>query len=98
MNERKLNQLFEAERPIQPPAVSGKFAGDVMRAIRRSSADSVSLADQLEALFPKIAFATILLIGLCVAGDFLSSLLNLPSLSDGVTQLSQQWLFTGNGI
>ena len=98
MNE-KLKQLFEAARREPAPAPGDAFEASVMRSIRRETpAGPASLFDQLGLLFPRLAFAAVMLIAVCVAGEFLSSALSLPSLSEGVAQLSDQWLFTVNGI
>jgi len=102
MNERKLNQLFGAARKETPPWPEAGFENLVLTAIRhepRLKAPSpVSLSDQLGALFPRLAWAAVLVVGLCVAADFGLGALDVPSLTDGVAQISAQWLFTANGL
>ena len=99
MKDKKLNRLFEAARSQPAPAPSENFADDVLHAVRREpSPNRDSLLEQLTALFPRLAFAAVLAIGLFIGSDFLMTAFNLPSLSDGVAQLSDQWLLIGNGI
>ena len=94
MNERKLNQLFAAARNAAAPAPSENFESRVLREIRRApAAEAVSVFDELNRLFPKLAFAAVAVIAICVACEFA---LTLPGLADGVAQLSDQWLFAAN--
>jgi hypothetical protein len=94
MNERKLNKLFEAARNEMPPAPSYDFEARVMRAIGRlPESEESSLTDQLNFLFPRLAFAAGAVIVVCVAGELA---LNLPDLTEGVAQISDQWLFAAN--
>jgi len=102
MNEQKLNRLFGAARRESPPSPETGFENLVMSAIRgeqRSCAtEPVSLRDQLGALLPHLAWAAVLVVGLSVAADFGLAALGVPNLTDGVVQLSEQWLFTANGF
>lgn len=99
MKETKLKQLFEAARRQTAAAPPDDFADDVLRAARRQGApEAFSILDQLALLFPRVAFAAVVLIGCCVAGDLLLSMFNVPNLGEGLAQLSDQWLLTGNGI
>ena len=94
MNERKLNKLFEAARNEMPPAPSDNFEARVRRAIcRLPESEENSLTDQLNFLFPRLAFAAVAVIVVCVAGEWV---LNLPDLTEGVAQISDQWLFAAN--
>ena len=94
MNERKLNKLFEAAGNEMPPVPSDDFESRVMRAIcRPPESEENSLTDQLNFLFPKLAFAAVAVIVVCVAGELA---LNLPGLTEGVAQISDQWLFAAN--
>ena len=52
-----------------------------------------SLFDQLGELFPRLALAATLVIGLCVAADLCLSTLAPMDLSESVAQVSEQWLF-----
>jgi len=86
---------------LSPPATSAGFEADVMRAIRhepvQAGQQTVSIFDQLNLLFPKLACAAVLVIGICVAGDYIASAYS-PSLTDGVAQLSDEWLFAAKGF
>jgi len=98
MNDDKLGKLFAAARKENPPAPAAGFDFLVMQAIKHQPAPrAATVADQLNALFPRLAWAAIAAIALCVAGDWLDANAQ-TSLTDGVTQLSQQWLLTGDGL
>jgi hypothetical protein len=97
MNESKLKRLFETARNEPSPAPGAGFEAQVMRAIRHEGKEEPgSLFDQLNRLFPRVAWAAVVVIGLCVAGDLAASALHLPGLTDGLAQLSDQWLFAVN--
>src|SRR4051812_45710709 len=99
MNDQKLEKLFEAARREPVPPAPDHFASGVVRAIRREpSLNRDSIWEQLAGLFPRLACAAVLVIGLCIASDFLLTAFHLPDLAEGVTQLSDQWLLAGNGI
>jgi anti-sigma-K factor RskA len=102
MNEQKLIKLFAAARNETAPAPSADFAVDVLRAVRReqtvSSAKTFSIFDQLNLLFPKLALAAAAVIVLGVAADFGLTAAGVPDLSDGVSQISAQWLLTPTGF
>lgn len=102
MNERKLKQLFDAARKEIPPAPADDFDQRVMQSVRREPAPAerpgLSLFDQLNLLFPHLAWAAAAVIVLCIAGELVAAALNLPDISDGVAQLSDQWLSTGTGF
>jgi hypothetical protein len=98
MNEDKLEKLFAAVRKENPPAPADDFDFLVMQAVKHEPAPrAATVSDQLNALFPRLAFAAVAAIALCVAGDWLDAGAQ-TSLTDGVTQLSQQWLLTGDGL
>ncbi|MGA3284917.1 MAG: hypothetical protein ABSD57_10730 [Verrucomicrobiota bacterium] len=96
MNKRKLNQLFELARNEPAPAPPENFAADVLRAVHHEPqgtvAEALSVFDQLNFLFPRIAFAAAAAIVLCVAVDFGLTAAGMPGLGDGVSQISAQWL------
>ena len=98
MNDDKLGKIFAAARKQNPPPPAAGFDLFVMQAIRHEPVPrAATVADQLNALFPRLAWAAIMTIALCVAGDWFAGSAQ-PSLTDGVTQLSQQWLLTGGGL
>lgn len=93
MKDHKLKQLFAAARNEAAPPPSPGFAEDVLRAVRRepeTTARTASLFDQLNALFPRVAFAAVAVIVLCVALDFGFTSAGLLELGDGSAQLSSQ--------
>lgn len=102
MNEKKLKQLFAAARNETAPAPPESFAAGVLRAVRREPvagyAKILSLSDQLNRLFPRIALAAAAIIVLCVAADLILTAAGVPEVGDGVSQLSAQWLLTPEGI
>jgi hypothetical protein len=99
MKDTKLKQLFAAARNEAAPPPSPGFADDVLRAVRREpagrTADAGSLFEQLNVLFPRMAFAAVAVIILCVALDFGVTSAGLLELGDGTAQLSSQ--FDTNG-
>jgi hypothetical protein len=102
MNRQKLKKLFVAAQNEAAPSPSPDFAADVLRAVRLekqiASAETVSIFDRLNQLFPKLAWAAVTVIVLGVAVDFGLTAAGLPGLSEGVSQISSQWLFAGNGF
>jgi hypothetical protein len=102
MNEQKLKKLFAAARNETAPAPSADFAAGVLRAVRREkqipSPETFSVFDQLNLLFPKFACVAAVVIVLGVATDFGLTAAGIPNLGDGISQISSQWLFTGNGF
>ena len=97
MNDRKLKKLFELTLVEIPPAPPEGFDSRVMAALRREQrAGLPSLWDQLEQLFPRLAVATVLIIGICVAGDFMYSALHPAGLTADVHELADQWLLAAN--
>jgi hypothetical protein len=94
VKEQKLQQLMTAARADLAPALSPGFEGRLMRALRQQGGpEPVSVSDQLGELFPRLALAAALVIGLCLATDFCLSKLGPMDLSEGITQVSEQWLF-----
>jgi len=98
MNKRKLNQLFELARTEPAPDPPKDFAADVLRAIHREPQDAapgtLTIFDQLNLLFPRLAFAAAAVIVLCVVLDFGLTAAGVPGLGDGLSQISSQWLLT----
>jgi len=78
------------------------FAADVLRAIRRegpvATRETISVFDQLNLLFPRLALAASAVIVLCLAADYGLTAAGVPGLSDGVSQLSAQWFLTSTGL
>ena len=72
MNHRKLKQLFASARQETAPAPPEDFAADVLRAIRReppvAAPETISIFDQLNLWFPRLALAASAVIVLCGGG------------------------------
>jgi hypothetical protein len=102
MNGQKLKKLFDTARNQATPVPSADFIAGVLRAVRLEktvpSARTFSIFDQLNLLFPKLALAATVVIVLGVAADFGLTAAGVPDLSDGVSQISAQWLLTPNGF
>ena len=102
MNEKKLKQLFASARNETAPAPPEDFAADVARAIRRErpagAPQTLSLFDQSNRLFPRLALAAVAVIVLCVAADYGMTAAGVPGLDDGMSQISAQWLLTPGGF
>ena len=100
MNEKKLKQLFGAARKQSAPAPPADFATDVLRAIHREplapAAESFSVWEHLNGLFPRVALAAAAVIILCVAADWGLTAAGLPDVSDGAAQVTSQYLFNAN--
>ncbi len=98
MNKPRLNQLFKLARNEPAPAPPEDFAADVLRAIhhepRAAAPETLSIFDQLNLLFPRIALAAAMFIVLCVAVDWGLTAAGMPDLGDGISQISAQWLLT----
>jgi len=98
MKNSRIRRLFEAARAeptVEPPA---DFAGRVARAIQRDSRalEPVSVFDMLASLFPRLAWAAALVIGLCLAVEFYFSANSSTNLSMNLAVVAEQWLFTAN--
>ena len=99
MNDEKLSQLFHSVRGELAPAPEAQFELRVLRAIRNQSApETVSLWDQLAGLFPRVAFASLALIALCVLADLGLATFEGSDLITGAPELPDQWLFPAQGF
>ena len=102
MNERKWEQLLAAARKEPIPAPSEAFEINVLRALRdgrhAERPGTLSLFDQLNLLFPRLAWAAAAIIVLGVAVDFGLTASGVPGLGDGVSQISTQWLLAPDGF
>jgi hypothetical protein len=99
MNNSKIQQLFAAARKEEAPEVPFQFDQTVVAAIRRDARRSFSpsLFEQLNQLFPRLAAAALIVIGLCVATDYYFSPAetNVTTTAD-VQQAAADWLFASN--
>ena len=95
MKDLKIKKLMNAARneaPLEPPF---NFSQNVVAAIRRDeSQPSISVFDQLGQLFPRIAFSALIVIALCIAGDFYFSGQD-TTLKAELEQGTEEWLFAG---
>lgn len=97
MNERKLNQLFQAARGEVAPGAPENFDTRVLNALTRETrAEPISFWEQLEALFPRAATCAALVVAICLIGDFAYSAAYPMGLSGDVNEVSEQWLFPAN--
>jgi hypothetical protein len=97
MKKDKLEELLRAAGTESLPAAPADFEGDVMRAIRAQPRHQpVSLFDQLDALFPRLATASVVVIACCGLLVLGSAAFGESSLTDKVTELSEQWFFAAN--
>ena len=99
MNGQKMNQLIRMVRQEHPPLPPPGFDHRVVAAARGGSGRlPASLCEQLDRLFPRLAVAALVLIGLCLMADIGHSAMAGPGLEDGVDQLVSQWLFVAKGF
>ena len=97
MNEEKINKLFQAARTEAAPEAPLHFPRSVVAAIQRRSIRPlrISFSDQLAALFPRIAFAAVVIVALCTATDIYFSETDTP-LAVTVEQVAaDEWLIAG---
>ena len=99
MNERKWKQLLAAARSEPAPVPSEVLAANVVHAIRAGRhAEMLSLFDQLNLWFPRLAWAAVVIMVLSIAADWGLTAAGVPGLGDGLTQISAQWLMTPAGF
>jgi hypothetical protein len=97
MKEWKIQRLVRAARQEQAPEVPFNFERSVLSAIRQSERGNsvLSIFDQLNGLFPRLAAAALIVIAACVATDFYFSN-NQPTTTADVQQAAEEWLFASN--
>src|SRR5262249_35698818 len=95
MNPMKLQRLFDAVRKEQAPRSNPGFESRVLHAIRNERrAQPSGLLEQLSGLFPRVGFASVLIILVCWGADLCFSRFGQADFATGVAQLSEDWLFT----
>ena len=101
-SERKWNQLLAVARNEPAPAPPEGFADEVLRAIRHGepamAPETLSLFEQLNLLFPRLAWAAAAVIALSLAADWGLTAAGLPGLGDGVSRISAQWFLNSCGL
>lgn len=98
MKESKIQNLFRAVRQEKAPDAPFGFHSSVLLAIRRDSTRqkaTVSIFEQLSQLFPRLAAASLLVIGLCIATEYYYSQSEITTTAD-VQQAAEEWLFASN--
>ena len=102
MSGDKLNQLFQAARREDDPAPPATFADDVVRVLRREPAEPApgrpSLWDELNAGFPRLIVAALVVLALGLAANLALGTVGWKDLRDGLTQLSTQDIFPLDGF
>ncbi len=94
MKPQKMGKLLATAAREPAPAPAPGFDARVLRALRRELARvPPGLLDQLSALFPRVAVATVVVISLLLAADLCLSHFVQRDLSAGVLEASEQWLF-----
>ena len=98
MNDQRQQQLMRAARRVPAVTPSEDFCDDVLRAIQDASgkpaARSLTLADQLAALLPRLAAAALVIIAAAVAWEIFAD-------GDFVVQLAEatdEWLLPVNWL
>jgi len=97
----RIDRLFAMARsePAQEPPPG--FASRVIRALpdrALSNAPTPSLWDQLNALFPRLALVSALVMALCLGLELFGSGWGQSDLTSDLALLSDQWLFPTKGF
>lgn len=97
MKDPRIEKLFAAARQEAPPEGPAVFPQRVISAIRRDAAarHESSILDQLSVLFPPIAWASIIMIGLCVGAELYFSNTTATTSAD-VTKVAEEWLLASS--
>lgn len=98
MKDSKIQNLFRAARQEKAPDAPFGFHSSVLSAIRRDGTPrkaAVSIFEQLNQLFPRLAAASLLIIGLCIATEYYYSQTEITTTAD-VQQAAEEWLFASN--
>lgn len=96
MNEEKINKLFRAVRAESAPEVPFHFSQSVLASIRRGVRPlRYSLADQLSALFPRIALSAAVIVMLCMAADIYVFETDTPLAATVEQVAADEWLVAG---
>jgi len=97
MNDAKIKKLFRAAQLKTAPEPPFGFSRTIVASIQRETREpsAISIFDLLNPLFPKVAAASLIIVGACLASDLLMAGKD-SSLSTGFVQITEQWLFATN--
>jgi len=97
MNKGKLDRLFASVRGERAVRPADDSAGRVMGAIHREPhrRPAVTVFDELTQLFPRLAWAATVVIGLGLASELYFSLTGSTSLATDLAEVAEQWRFAG---
>jgi hypothetical protein len=94
MDRKKLDSLLNAARNDTPPAPGMEFDDLVMMAVRRDyRPEPLSLLDQLNSIFPRVALASVAVITFCILTEMGFATFTHSDLTTSVAEISEQWLF-----
>ena len=94
MRNDKLERLFKSAKAEPAPRGEPGFEKRVMNALlQERRAELISVWDQLNALFPRLAIAATIVIFLSVAADWTAESLAGADLAASAIQISEDWLF-----
>ena len=97
MTNEKVNRLMRTGRNEAAPAPDATFDARVMGAIRRSGhQEAVSLLDQINLLFPRVAWAAAAVIACCILVEVGVGMFSQSDISAKVAEISEQWIFAAN--
>lgn len=97
MKEEKIKKLFQSAKNEPAPEPPFNFSQSVVSAIQRETnrLPVSTIFDQLGQLFPRLAWAVALVIGLCLATELYMTGKD-SGLSVSVEQVAGEWLFAAN--
>jgi hypothetical protein len=99
MTPMKLEQLFNAARQERPPVPRPGFSSRVVENLRgEAKAAPPDLLEHLAELFPRVAWAAVLVLALCILAEFWFSTQGQPDLTSSFVELSEQWAFANNEL
>ncbi len=97
MKDEKVNRLLRAARNETAPLPGAGLEGRVMTAVRRSGhQEVVSLLDQINLLFPRVAWAAAAVIACCILVEAGVGMFSQSDISAKVAEISEQWIFAAN--
>ena len=93
MKDSKIDRLLGSAAKDNSPPVPEDFATRVMRQVHRpDKVESVSILDQINTWYPRLALGAGLAIAICLLAELGLSALEPDSLSENVAQASLPWV------